>query len=69
MANPFGLTVMPVYLAKRMVENRGGEATERHGLLEIRRNGQLLYAPPIVDECVNYLSVCGAFAARSLRDM
>ena len=55
---------MPVYLAKRMVENRGGEAIERHGLLEIRRNGELLYSPPIVDECVNYLSVCGALARK-----
>jgi hypothetical protein len=64
MANPFGLTMMPVYLAKRMVENRGGEATESQGRLEIRRNGELLYAPPIVDDCVNYLAVCGAFVAR-----
>ena len=61
MTHPFGLTVLPVYLAKRMVENRGGEATESNGRLEIRRKGEFLYAPLIVDDCVNYISVCGAF--------
>lgn len=64
MSHPFGLTVLPVYLAKRMVENRGGEAIENQGRLEIRRNGQFLYAPLIVDDCVNYLAICGAFVAR-----
>lgn len=64
MSNPFGLTVLPVYLAKRMVENRGGVAIEKDGRLEIRRNGEFLYAPPIVDDCVNYIAVCGAFVVR-----
>jgi hypothetical protein len=49
-----------------MVENRGGEANETvDGRLEIRRSGEFLYAPIITDGCVNYLSVCGAFVARS----
>lgn len=64
MSHPFGLTVLPVHLAKRMIENRGGEAIEEKDRLEIWRNGQFLYAPLIVDGCVNYISVCGAFVAR-----
>lgn len=62
MANPWGLTVLPIHMAKRMVENRGGEAIERDGRLEIWRSGEFLYAPPIHDGCVNYLSICGTFA-------
>lgn len=65
MPHPFGLTVLPLHLAKRMVENRGGEATECNDRLEIRRGGELLYSPLIVDGCVNYLSVCGAFVDRT----
>lgn len=62
MTHPWGLTVLPIHMAKRMVENRGGEAIEREGRLEIWRNGQFLYAPIIHDGCVNYLSICGTFA-------
>ncbi|SCB53448.1 hypothetical protein GA0061099_10654 [Bradyrhizobium yuanmingense] len=65
MSHPWGMTVLPVHMAKRMVENRGGEATERDGRLEIRRNGQFLYAPLIVDGCVNYLSVAGTLAVHT----
>ena len=64
MTHPFGLTVMPVDLAKRMVENRGGEATEKDGRLEIRRNGEFLHAPAIHDGTVPYLAICGALATR-----
>jgi len=64
MTHPFDLTVLPIHLAKRMVENRGGEATERQERLEIRRNGQFLGAPLVVDGCVNFLSICAVFVAR-----
>lgn len=64
MTHPFEITVLPVHLAKRMVENRGCEATENQGRLEIRRNGEIVAAPVINDDCVNFLSVCAAFATR-----
>lgn len=60
----YGTTVLPLHMAKRMVENLGGEATENNGYLEIRRNSQLMRSPPIVDECVNYMAICAAFVAR-----
>jgi hypothetical protein len=59
----FDSTVLPVYLAKRMVENRGGVATECHDRLEIRHNGELLGTPPIIDDGVKFIAICSAFAA------
>lgn len=54
MNRPFHLAVLPVYLAKRMVENRGGEAAEEHGRLVISRNSQFLGSVPIEDDCVTF---------------
>jgi hypothetical protein len=61
---PVELTVLPIYLAKRMVENRGGEATEEQGRLFIRRNGQFLGSAQIEDGCVNFRTVCIVFSGR-----
>jgi hypothetical protein len=61
----FDSIVLPIYLAKRMVENRGGVATERQDRLEIRRNGELLAAPLILDGCVRFTLICSAFGAQS----
>lgn len=67
MPHPYEQTTLPTGLAKRMVENRGGEAVERHGMLEVSRNGEFLRAVPILDDGVKYLSLCAAFVQHGFR--
>jgi hypothetical protein len=56
-------TLLPVHLAKRMIEQRGGHWRIEVGpFLEIMRNGQHLGSALISDEAVRFLDITRALA-------
>lgn len=61
--NPYRHTLMPLYLAKRMIEQRGGTWRIEFALfLEILRNGQHLGSVAIVNDAVRFLDITNALA-------
>ena len=61
--HPFTHTLMPLDLAKRMIEQRGGEWQVGQGpFLEVFRNGRHLGSALISDDAVRFLDVTGALA-------
>lgn len=63
MTHPYDRTLVPLHLAKRMIENRGGTWRIEIGpFLEILRNGQHLGSALISDGAVRYLDVTKTLA-------
>lgn len=61
--HPYSHTLMPLDLAKRMVEQRGGDWSIDFGpFLEIFRSGQHLGSALISDDSVRYLDITRALA-------
>lgn len=61
--HPYAHTLMPLDLAKRMIEQRGGHWRIEIGpFLEILRNGQYLGSALVSDGAVRYLAVTAALA-------
>lgn len=61
--HPYSHTLMPLDLAKRMIEQRGGYWRMEHApFLEVLRNGQHLGSVVISDETVRYLDITRALA-------
>ncbi len=61
--NPYSHTLMPLDLAKRMTEQRGGHWRIEFALfLEILRDGRHLSSVLIVNDAVKYLDITYALA-------
>lgn len=61
--NPYTHTLMPLNLAKRMIEQRGGYwRTELGSFLEILHNGEHLGSVLISDDAVRFLDITSALA-------
>ena len=61
--HPFAYTLMPLNLAKRMIEQRGGTWSVGPGpFLEIAKNSEHLGSALISDDAVRFLEITGALA-------
>jgi hypothetical protein len=61
--HPFSHTAMPLDLAKRMIEQRGGYARENELSLAVYRHGRHLGELTIAkDDTVRFLDICGLLA-------
>ncbi|MGY3581792.1 hypothetical protein ACVIGB_000137 [Bradyrhizobium sp. USDA 4341] len=65
MIHPYTHTMMPLHLAKRMIEQRGGEwRIESWPFLEIMKGGEHLGSALIADDVVRFLDITRALASR-----
>lgn len=61
--HPYSHTLMPLDLAKRMIEQRGGECRVGTGpFMEISRNSRHLGSILIADDAVRFLDITRALA-------